>query len=79
MSVYSNKTGIKSSLKPYCSDNIKRAKTAVLNKVRFTTPKKMGIIESVRVALEEKKNFVCFLVFLRKNVREFPGNSCGKW
>jgi len=67
MSVYSNKTGIKSSLKPYCSDNIKRAKTAVLNKVRFTTPKKMGIIESVRVALEEKnfhliKEFAYFIL-----------------
>jgi len=54
MSIYSSKTGITSILKSFCSADRERAKTAALNKVRFSTPKEKGIVESVRVALEEK-------------------------
>jgi len=67
MPVYSSKTGVKSILRPFDSGDIERAKTAALNKVRFTTPKKMGIVESVRVALEEQ-NF--------KLIREFAFFIC---
>lgn len=53
MSVYSSKTGVTSILKSFSNADRERAKKAALNKVRFTTPKEKGIIESVRVALEE--------------------------
>ncbi|ALC40408.1 Tif-IA, partial [Drosophila busckii] len=54
MSVYSSKTGVTSILKSFSSADRERAKTAALNKVRFETPKEKGIVESVRVALEEQ-------------------------
>ncbi|KAM8715760.1 hypothetical protein ACLKA7_002756 [Drosophila subpalustris] len=53
MSLYSSKTGTTSILKSFSSADRERAKTAALNKVRFSTPKEKGIVESVRVALED--------------------------
>lgn len=53
MSIYSSKTGVTSILKSFSGADRERAKTVALNKVRFSTPKEKGIVESVRVALEE--------------------------
>ncbi|KAH8400618.1 hypothetical protein KR222_008739 [Zaprionus bogoriensis] len=53
MSMYSSKTGVPSILKTFSGADRERAKAAALNKVRFETPKEKGIVESVRVALEE--------------------------
>lgn len=53
MSMYSSKTGVTSILKSFSGADRERAKTAALNKVRFQTPKVKGIIESVRVALDD--------------------------
>ncbi|EDV99002.1 RNA polymerase I-specific transcription initiation factor RRN3 [Drosophila grimshawi] len=54
MSVYSSKTVNTSILKAFSNADRERVKTAAINKVRFVTPKEKGIVESVRVALEEK-------------------------
>lgn len=54
MSVYSSKTTTTSILKSFSSADRERVKTAALNKVRFITPKEKGIVESVRVALDEQ-------------------------
>ncbi|XP_062143044.1 LOW QUALITY PROTEIN: RNA polymerase I-specific transcription initiation factor RRN3 [Drosophila sulfurigaster albostrigata] len=68
MSMFSSKTGITSILKSYSGADRERAKTAALNKVRFSTPKEKGIIESVRVALEEHNFHLIqeFTYFLRE-------------
>ncbi|KAH8262789.1 hypothetical protein KR044_000362 [Drosophila immigrans] len=68
MSMFSSKTGITSILKSYSGSDRERAKTAALNKVRFSTPKEKGIIESVRVALEEHNFHLIqeFTYFLRE-------------
>ncbi|XP_034100805.1 RNA polymerase I-specific transcription initiation factor RRN3 [Drosophila albomicans] len=68
MSMFSSKTGITSILKSFSGADRERAKTAALNKVRFSTPKEKGIIESVRVALEEHNfHFIQeFTYFLRE-------------
>ncbi|XP_060651233.1 RNA polymerase I-specific transcription initiation factor RRN3 [Drosophila nasuta] len=68
MSMFSSKTGITSILKSFSGADRERAKTAALNKVRFSTPKEKGIIESVRVALEEHNFHLIqeFTYFLRE-------------
>lgn len=68
MSVYSSKTTNTSILKSFSSADRERIKTAALNKVRFITPKEKGIVESVRVALEEKNFHLIqeFTYFLRE-------------
>ncbi|TDG46125.1 hypothetical protein AWZ03_007467 [Drosophila navojoa] len=68
MSIYSSKTTNTSILKPFSSADRERVKAAALNKVRFITPKEKGIVESVRVALEENNFHLIqeFTHFLRE-------------
>ncbi|BFF93998.1 RNA polymerase I-specific transcription initiation factor RRN3 [Drosophila madeirensis] len=50
MSAYTSKTGTTSILKSFTSADRERAKAAAINKVRFSTPKEKGLLESVRAA-----------------------------
>ncbi|KAH8292756.1 hypothetical protein KR054_000362 [Drosophila jambulina] len=53
MSVFTSKTGATSILKPFSGADRERAKTAAANKVRFATPKEKGLVESIRLAVED--------------------------
>ncbi|KAH8354586.1 RNA polymerase I-specific transcription initiation factor RRN3 [Drosophila kikkawai] len=53
MSVYTNKTGAPSILKPFSGADRDRAKIAAANQVRFATPKEKGLVECIRIAVED--------------------------
>ncbi|KAH8251454.1 hypothetical protein KR038_000158 [Drosophila bunnanda] len=69
MSVYTSKTGATSILKPFSGADREKAKTAAANKVRFATAKEKGLVESIRVAVEDG-NFLLvqeFTYFIRES------------
>lgn len=69
MSIYTSKTVTTSVLKSYSGADRERAKTAAANKVRFATTKEKGLVESVRIAVEEGKFHLIqeFTYFLRES------------
>ncbi|KAH8394037.1 RNA polymerase I-specific transcription initiation factor RRN3 [Drosophila serrata] len=69
MSIYTTKSGATSILKPFSGADRERAKTAAANKVRFATAKEKGLLESIRVAVEDGNfHFVQeFTYFIRES------------
>ncbi|XP_017085375.2 RNA polymerase I-specific transcription initiation factor RRN3, partial [Drosophila eugracilis] len=64
--LYTMKSGVTSILKPFSVAKRHTANAVTLNKVRFATPKEKGLVESVRVAINEGnfnmvKEFTFFL------------------
>lgn len=69
ISAKTSRTSLSSILKTYTPSEREKAKTAIINKVRFEMPKQKGILEVVK-AVEERQHFEPmneFVTFLTEN------------